>query len=143
MQSGTKYCRLPTPQSSFEACRTTPHNLTHKGIGVCEPDVKRHLSQDRMQAVGHTQFLAEQLLTDALSSLPRQAPTVASAEAPDLQYKLMQVLDTQSMFSATDKKLLLVEFLRLYANPLPAKHLALSPRILCEAVLQSGQSFFS
>ena len=85
--------------------------------------------------------LAEQTLNTALARHAQHETykTGFCVDSASLAAKLQHLVDKGFSLSKPDKREVLIEFLRHYANPLPPQQHAIASNILVTATKESGQ----
>ena len=124
--------------NAAQGCLPGQHKLIYKESVSLKPnDDTRKAEKLLMQAPSSQPCPAERALDVALAGFVQQTPGLASDIG--LETKLMQLVDKGVMMTTSDKKAVLLIFLGNYANPLPLKEQSIPPKILIQAVKQSGQ----
>ena len=126
--------------NAVQACLPRQHKRIYRDpVSLKHNNDSRKAEDLLMQAPSSQHCLAEQTLNAALAGFVEQTPGLALDSG--LETTLIQLLDTGVMMTKLERKGVLVKFLRQYANPLPPKQQSITPKILVEAVKQSGQHY--
>ncbi len=140
MQTAVVVHTSPTlAYNAAQECLPRQHKLIYReSVSLKRNDITRKAEELLMQAPGSQPCPAERTL-DAALGFVQQTLGLASDIGIGIETKLMQLLDKGVMMTAPEKKAVMVKFLRQYANPLLPKQQSIAPKILIEAVKQSGQ----